>query len=58
MSGSAAAVLTKPAFRRIEWLARDIAVEREITFGWFGVAEVLDADGANMDAQPVQGILA
>src|SRR5580765_6388560 len=28
MSGSAAAVLTKPAFRRIEWLARDIAVER------------------------------
>src|SRR3979411_3119331 len=28
MSGSAAAVLTKPAFRRIEWLARDIAVGR------------------------------
>ena len=28
MSGSAAAVLTKPAFRKIEWLARDIAVER------------------------------
>src|ERR1700748_2242528 len=28
MSGSAAAVLTKPAFLRIEWLARDIAVER------------------------------
>jgi feruloyl-CoA synthase len=28
MSGSAAAVLTKPAFRKIEWLARDIAIER------------------------------
>ncbi|UPJ50655.1 AMP-binding protein [Bradyrhizobium sp. 200] len=28
MVGSAAAVLTKPAFRKIEWLARDIAVER------------------------------
>src|SRR4029078_3857294 len=28
MSGSAAAVLTKSAFRKIEWLARDIAVER------------------------------
>ena len=28
MSGSAAAVLTMPAFRKIEWLARDIAVER------------------------------
>jgi feruloyl-CoA synthase len=28
MNGSAAAVLTKPAFRKIEWLARDIAVER------------------------------
>src|ERR1700749_3913472 len=28
MSGSAAAVLTKPAFRKVEWLARDIAVER------------------------------
>src|SRR6195952_3560362 len=28
MSGSAAAVMTKPAFRKIEWLARDIAVER------------------------------
>ena len=28
MSGNTAAVLTKPAFRRIEWLARDIAVER------------------------------
>src|SRR5258707_10330272 len=28
MSGNAAAVLTKPAFRKIEWLARDIAVER------------------------------
>src|SRR6478609_6188749 len=28
MSGSAAAVLTKPAFRKIEWLARDIDVER------------------------------
>src|SRR6201990_174961 len=28
MSGGAAAVLTKPAFRKVEWLARDIAVER------------------------------
>ena len=28
MTGNAAAVLTKPAFRKIEWLARDIAVER------------------------------
>src|SRR3974377_650643 len=28
MDGNAAAVLTKPAFRRIEWLKRDIAVER------------------------------
>ena len=28
MSGNAAAVMTKPAFRKIEWLARDIAVER------------------------------
>ena len=28
MNGNAAAVLTKPAFRRIEWLERDIAVER------------------------------
>src|SRR4030088_1854077 len=28
MSWSAAAVLTKPAFRKIEGLARDIAVER------------------------------
>jgi feruloyl-CoA synthase len=28
MNGSAAAVLTKPAFRKIEWLQRDIAVER------------------------------
>lgn len=28
MSGNAAAVLTKPAFRKIEWLPRDIAVER------------------------------
>src|SRR3982074_2343071 len=28
MSGSAAAVMTKPAFRKLEWLARDIAVER------------------------------
>jgi hypothetical protein len=27
MSGNAAAVLTKPAFRKIEWLKRDIAVE-------------------------------
>jgi feruloyl-CoA synthase len=28
MSGNAAEVLTKPAFRKIDWLARDIAVER------------------------------
>jgi feruloyl-CoA synthase len=28
MDGNAAAVMTKPAFRKIEWLARDIAVER------------------------------
>jgi feruloyl-CoA synthase len=28
MSGNAATVLTKPAFRKIEWLPRDIAVER------------------------------
>jgi feruloyl-CoA synthase len=28
MDGNAAAVFTKPAFRKIEWLARDIAVER------------------------------
>jgi feruloyl-CoA synthase len=28
MSGNAATVLTKPAFRKIEWLERDIAVER------------------------------
>jgi feruloyl-CoA synthase len=28
MSGNAAAVLTKPAFRKIEWLTRDIAVDR------------------------------
>ncbi len=28
MVGNAAAVMTKPAFRKIEWLARDIAVER------------------------------
>jgi feruloyl-CoA synthase len=28
MSGSAAAVLEKPGFRKIEWLPRDIAVER------------------------------
>jgi len=28
MSGNAAAVLTKPTFRKIEWLPRDIAVER------------------------------
>jgi feruloyl-CoA synthase len=28
MSGNAAAVLTKPAFRKNEWLERDIAVER------------------------------
>src|ERR1700760_3705445 len=28
MNGNAAAVLAKPAFRKIEWLKRDIAVER------------------------------
>ena len=28
MDGSAAAVMTKPAFRKVEWLERDIAVER------------------------------
>jgi feruloyl-CoA synthase len=28
MSGNAAAVMTKPAFRKIEWLKRDIDVER------------------------------
>lgn len=28
MNAQAAAVLTKPAFRKINWLARDIAVER------------------------------
>src|SRR5258708_36281052 len=28
MSGNVAAVLTKPAFRKIGWLERDIAVER------------------------------
>jgi feruloyl-CoA synthase len=28
MSGNAAAVMTKPAFRKIQWLERDIAVER------------------------------
>ena len=28
MDGNAAAVLTKPAFRKIDWLKRDIAVER------------------------------
>jgi feruloyl-CoA synthase len=28
MSGNAAAVLTKPAFRKIDWVERDIAVER------------------------------
>src|SRR4051812_41000105 len=28
MDGNAAAMLTRPAFRKIEWLARDIAVER------------------------------
>src|SRR6202521_5320308 len=28
MSGNAAAVLTKSAFRKIEWLERDIAIER------------------------------
>jgi feruloyl-CoA synthase len=28
MSGNAAAMLAKPAFRKIEWLERDIAVER------------------------------
>ena len=28
MSGSAAAVMTKPAFRKVQWLKRDIDVER------------------------------
>ncbi|MGY3455644.1 hypothetical protein ACVWW5_001094 [Bradyrhizobium sp. LM3.4] len=28
MSGNAAAVMTKPAFRKVEWLKRDIDVER------------------------------
>src|SRR5882757_8735692 len=28
MDGNAAAVVTKPAFRKIQWLERDIAVER------------------------------
>jgi feruloyl-CoA synthase len=28
MDGNTAEVLTKPAFRKIEWLKRDIAVER------------------------------
>jgi feruloyl-CoA synthase len=28
MNGSAAAVMTKPAFRKVKWLARDIDVER------------------------------
>ena len=28
MSGNAAEVLTKPAFRKIDWLPRDIDVER------------------------------
>src|SRR4029079_11416834 len=28
MSGNAAEVLTKPGFRKIEWLKRDIAIER------------------------------
>jgi feruloyl-CoA synthase len=28
MSGNAAAVMTKPGFRKINWLVRDIAVER------------------------------
>ena len=28
MSGNAATVLEKPAFRKIDWLKRDIAVER------------------------------
>ena len=28
MSGSAAAVMTKPAFRKVQWLERDIDVER------------------------------
>src|SRR5919198_418774 len=28
MSGSAAAVMTKPAFRKVQWLARDIDVAR------------------------------
>jgi feruloyl-CoA synthase len=30
MSGNAATVLKKPAFRKIEWLERDIAVERRL----------------------------
>jgi feruloyl-CoA synthase len=30
MSGNAAELLTKPAFRKIEWLERDIAVERRL----------------------------
>ncbi len=28
MSGNAAAVMSKPAFRKINWMKRDIAVER------------------------------
>ena len=28
MSGSAGAVMTKPAFRKVDWQPRDIAVER------------------------------
>ena len=28
MSGSAAVVMAKPAFRKVEWLKRDIDVER------------------------------
>ena len=28
MDGNAATVLKKPAFRKIDWLERDIAVER------------------------------
>ena len=28
MSGNAAAVLTKPPFRKVEWLERDVEVER------------------------------
>ena len=33
MSGNAAAVLTKPGFRKIEWLKRDIDVARRAEIG-------------------------